>query len=201
MPTASKREGRPAGRSFERAGKGERPERAKRAESRTTAVEYAIAVVAARPLPEKKLREKVRSKYGQDDTDAAMARMKELRLVDDEAWAERYARDRFERLGKGRHRIRSELMAKGIGAAAAEAALAAAIGDETEKRRAADVLEAMRRRLSPRPGVGSGAGSPAGCSNDAPPSRDAETLKSRLFRRMLARGYPASLVRDLLDVS
>jgi hypothetical protein len=30
---------------------------------------------------------------------------------------------------------------------------------------------------------------------------EAERLKNRLFRRMLARGYPASLVRDLLDVS
>ncbi|MFN2376125.1 MAG: regulatory protein RecX [Candidatus Binatia bacterium] len=195
MATARKREERP------RAERSERAERAKKPENRTTAVEYAIAVVAARPLPEKKLREKIRSKYGLDDTDAAMARMKELRLVDDEAWAERYARDRFERLGKGRHRIRSELMSKGISAAAAEAALAAAIGDETEKRRAADVLEAMRRRLSPRPGAGSGAGSPTGCGTEVRPAREAETLKSRLFRRMLARGYPASLVRDLLDVS
>ena len=31
--------------------------------------------------------------------------------------------------------------------------------------------------------------------------RASESLKNRLFRRMLARGYPASLVRDLLDVS
>jgi SOS response regulatory protein OraA/RecX len=29
----------------------------------------------------------------------------------------------------------------------------------------------------------------------------AERLKNRLFRRMLARGFPASVVRDLLEIS
>ncbi len=154
----------------------------------TTAIEFAISLVAARSWPEKKLRERLAARYDEDEVEAALARLRELGLANDIAWAERYARDRFERLGKGRHRIRGELAARGIDPDTAEAALAGVFGSEegarAERERAAAVLESLRRTLTVR---GAETGQNA--------------AKNRLFRRMLARGYPASLVRDLLDVS
>jgi SOS response regulatory protein OraA/RecX len=144
--------------------------------------------------------------------------------VDDAAWAERFARDRFERVGKGRHRIRNELLARGIDAATAEASLAAVlggdVGGDVEREKAAAMLETMRSKLGRGAASRKGARNSHGArgSDDSPPEaapstpagrsaarhsarRASESLKNRLFRRMLARGYPASLVRDLLDVS
>lgn len=153
-----------------------------------TAIEFAISLVAARSWPEGKLRERLAARYDDDEVEAALARLRELGLANDLAWAERFVRDRFERLGKGRHRIRSELAARGIDAETAEAAMAAVFGSDegalAERERAARVLESLRRTLAPRASETGG-----------------DEAKNRLFRRMLARGYPASLVRDLLDVS
>jgi len=41
----------------------------------------------------------------------------------------------------------------------------------------------------------------AAVATDGDEVRAAERVKTRLFRRLLARGYPADMVRDLLDVS
>lgn len=187
---------------------------------RVTAVEHGLAMLASRSFPEKILHDRIRARYTQEETDAAMARLRELRLVDDAAWAERYTRDRFERLGKGRHRIRMELLAKGIEAATVDAALDRAVGGDDERAKAAAMLDAMRGRLAGRAAGGNHgrtdreAGAPqAGAEADADHAGDhvradprerrkeAERLKNRLFRRMLARGFPAGVVRDLLDVS
>ena len=193
---------------------------------RATAVEYGISLLAARAWPEKKLREKIRARYSEDDTEAGLERLRELRLVDDAAWAERYARDRFERLGKGRHRIRVELIGKGIDAPTADAALDRVVGGEDERAKAAAMLEQMRSRLTRGPGRPGPRNASRGGTQESPlvgqdgpegdpevnaqpaPTADprerraaAERLKNRLFRRMLARGFPASVVRDLLDVS
>lgn len=157
-----------------------------------TAIEFAISLVAARSLPEKKLRERLAARYDEGEVETALARLRELGLANDVAWAERYVRDRFERLGKGRHRIRSELAARGIDAEAVEAALAEVFGSDegavAERERAVAVLASLRRKLTP-----------GGAADEPQTLQNSE--KSRLFRRMLARGFPASLVRDLLDVS
>jgi regulatory protein len=148
-----------------------------------TAIEYGIAVVSARPLPEKKAREKIAARFPVEETDAAIARLRELRYVDDAAWAERFVRDRFERARKGRHRIRVDLQRSGIAAETADAAIAAVIGVEDERESARQVLETLTRRLARGEG-----------------SDDSRT-RGRLFRQMMSRGYSAGLVRELLDVS
>lgn len=178
----------------------------KRSAAATTAVEFAIALVAARSWPQKKLREKVGARYDADEADAAIARMRELGMVNDEAWAERFARERFERGGKGRHRIRAELLARGIEAATADAALDRAFGGDAEREKAAAVLATLRARMSRTgPADDAAEGSDDAFEPDATTAAErrqaAGALKNRLFRRMLARGYPASVVRDLLDVS
>ncbi|HEY2773909.1 MAG TPA: RecX family transcriptional regulator [Candidatus Binatia bacterium] len=173
----------------------------------TSAIEFAIALVAARSRTEKNLHEKIRARYGAEETEAALARLRELGLVDDAAWAERFARDRFERAGQGRHRIRAALVVRGIDAAIADAAIQRAVGADDERLRALRVLDALRARVG---AAEAGAKAKRGDAQASPgaaggvstrPRRGADSLKNRLFRRMIARGYPASLVRDLLDVS
>jgi regulatory protein len=112
-----------------------------------------------------------------------MVRLRELGLVDDAAWASRYAAERFVRTGKGRHRIRAELLARGIDREAAEAALASLPAGAEERDKAAAVLAALRQKMGTVPISRSGTATGA---------------DSRLFRRMIARGWPASLVRELL---
>jgi len=160
------------------------------------AVEHAIALVAARSLPEKKLREKIARRYGAAETDAAVARLRELRLVDDAAWAERFVRERFERSDKGRHRIRQELARAGIDAATIDEVIERVLDGDGERRKAMRVLERMRAQLE----RGSVAG-PDASAREHDDERASEHVRNRLFRRMLARGHPAALVRDLLDVS
>jgi SOS response regulatory protein OraA/RecX len=175
------------------------------ARAAVTAIEFAISLIASRSLPEKKLREKIASRYDADETDKAILRMRELGLADDVAWAERFARDRFERGDKGRNRIRGELMRLGIAKTSIDAALERVVDADAERDKAAAVLERMRSRLV-RVGDdlgGSDGQSGQGCARSRDPAARiaAEKAKNRLFRRMLARGYPAALVRDLLDVS
>jgi len=44
----------------------------------TSAIEFAIALVAARSRTEKNLHEKIRARYGAEETQAALARLREL---------------------------------------------------------------------------------------------------------------------------
>lgn len=145
-----------------------------------SAIQHGIALVAARSYPERALHEKIARRYGPDEAETALARLRELGLVDDAAWAERYARVKLER-GIGPHRIRSELTARGIARDIVESAIDALVGADAELERtcAAKVLEVLRRRC--REPV----------AHDAAP---------RLFRQMIARGWPADLVRELLAV-
>jgi regulatory protein len=153
--------------------------------SRTTAgsaVEWGLTLLAARSWTEARLRERLATRYGDDEVESALVRLRELGLIDDRAWAERHVAEQLRR-GRGRHRIRAELLRRGVDEATAEAALVAIVDDEVEREGAVTVLAALARH------------------------RDEEAVgfsradRSRLFRRMVARGYPASLVRDLLGVS
>ena len=113
----------------------------------------------------------------EDIVGAIIARLVELRLIDDRRYAESFVRDRFERAGYGSHRIRRDLEAAGITPAEAAAAIAAHIDEAAERRCAAAVLERFRRRGGE------------------------ERRTDREFRHLIGRGFPASIVRDLIRVS
>lgn len=182
---------------------------------RATAIEYAITALAARSLPEKKLREKLDARYGNAEVELAIERLRELRMVDDAAWAERFARDRFERLGRGRHRVQRDLLQRGIPEHLVRDAVEKVFDEQAERAKACEVLAGIRRTLA---GGSAGQGAELAAPGEdlqtdrrAPESRRsasgmderraAEKLNNRVFRRMLARGFSASLVRDLLAVS
>jgi regulatory protein len=114
---------------------------------------------------------------------AVVAELQERRYLDDEAFARFWAEARARGRRVGSLRLRQELRARGIPAALADAAVAAAFAETPERER---VLEAARRRL---PALRRGT---------------PERLAARLRDHLLRRGYPpplvASAVRTLLGV-
>ena len=72
---------------------------------------------------EKEIRAKLLRKHDEDYVDEAVEKLIELDLVNDERYAENYARELFERKKFGKMRIKSELRAKGISADIANAAV------------------------------------------------------------------------------
>ncbi len=133
------------------------------------------------------MRERIAGRFGDEEAARVVRRLGELRLLDDRDWAERFARDRFERGGYGRERIRAELVRRGLDAADIEAALAAVVSDEGERARAAAVLARFRGLRAAR----------AGRRADDGGARAREAA----FRHLIGRGFPLDLVRDLLDGS
>lgn len=72
---------------------------------------------------EKEIRAKLLRKHDADYVDEAVEKLIELDLVNDERYAENYARELFECKKFGKMRIKSELRAKGISADIANAAV------------------------------------------------------------------------------
>lgn len=72
---------------------------------------------------EKEIRAKLLRKHDADYVNEAVEKLIELDLVNDERYAENYARELFERKKFGKMRIKSELRAKGISADIANAAV------------------------------------------------------------------------------
>ena len=72
---------------------------------------------------EKEIRAKLLRKHDADYVDEAVEKLIELDLVNDERYAENYARELFERKKFGKMRIKSELRAKGISPDIANAAV------------------------------------------------------------------------------
>lgn len=72
---------------------------------------------------EKEIRAKLLCKHDADYVDEAVEKLIELDLVNDERYAENYARELFERKKFGKMRIKSELRAKGISADIANTAV------------------------------------------------------------------------------
>lgn len=110
---------------------------------------------------------------------AVVADLIDRGYVDDQAFARWWAEARARGRRVGSHRLRQELLTKGIPRAMAEAAISAAFEEVGEPERA---LEAGRRRL---PSLLRGQ-----------PARAAARLADYLLRR----GYPASTVRHAVRV-
>ncbi len=79
---------------------------------------------------EREIRTKLLRKYDADCVEAAVRKLVELDLVNDERYAENYARELYEHKKFGKMRIKSELRAKGIAADIANEAVDALFEEE-----------------------------------------------------------------------
>ncbi len=109
------------------------------ATSSTTAVRRGLELLARRPRTESELRSALAAEHPAEAVEQAVARLRTLRYLDDEAWAAAHL-STARAQQRGALLLRRELLARGVSAAIADAALAG-----REDRTAA--LAAARHRL------------------------------------------------------
>jgi regulatory protein len=144
------------------------------------AMQRAGHLLASRPRTEHEIRIRLTAAGFEDLTvERTVARLIELRLLDDAAFARQWIAERALAKGKAGQALMAELAEKGIGRALAEAALAEAGIDEV-----AQATELAARFL---PKVG-----------HKPLDRQAEALMGRLLRRGFSHEVAADAVRAVL---
>ena len=75
-----------------------------------------------------------------------ISRLRDLRYLDDQGFAERWIEGRLARQPMGRERLRAELQAKGVDESVAEGALAVSLDGVDEETLARQVLKVTQRR-------------------------------------------------------
>jgi regulatory protein len=144
-----------------------------------TAWQTALRRLARRDHSEAELRRAlVEQGHGPDEVEAAVARLRSARYLDDAGFAERYARSRLAHHGHGRARIRQGLRQRGVARATAEAGIAAALREVPER----EVLDTLARRYWRQ-------------NTRLEPAR----RLPRLWAFLLRRGFAPGLVRDRLS--
>ena len=92
---------------------------------------------------EKEIRAKLKRKHGAEYVDEAVEKLIDLDLINDQRYAENYARELFEHKKFGKIRIKSELIAKGIASDIASEAVNSLFEDEEPDniQRIVDIIE------------------------------------------------------------
>src|SRR5690606_26030989 len=130
-------------------------------------------ILSRGPRTEAELTRALFRDFEPDEVEHAVARLRELRYLDDAAWAERYAGSSRAR-ERGRALLRAELRRRGVSAGAAEEALAG--HDDFNA-----ALQAGRRRMP-------------GLARLAPEAR-----RRRLYDFLRRRGFEDETARRVLD--
>lgn len=128
---------------------------------------------------EKEIRAKLLRKHDADYVDEAVEKLIELDLVNDERYAENYARELFERKKFGKMRIKSELRAKGISADIANAAVEELFEEEEEPDNVQRIVDIIGKRYYNR-------------MND-------EVGRKKVFSALQRMGYSFSDIREAMS--
>lgn len=128
---------------------------------------------------EKEIRAKLLRKHDADYVDEAVEKLIELDLVNDERYAENYARELFERKKFGKMRIKSELRAKGISADIANAAVEELFEEEEEPDNVQRIVDIIGKRYYNR-------------MND-------EVGRKKVFSALQRMGYSFSDIREVMS--
>lgn len=138
-------------------------------------------MLARRALTRAEIESRLAGRTTEEVRAAALRRLEELGVIDDRALAVRVARDAVVRRGLGRYRIRAELLRRGVPDAVVADALEEALEGDPERVAATAALA----RFCGRRGAAS----------------SQQKVRAAAFRHLVGRGFPADLVRDLLEVS
>jgi len=143
----------------------------------TSAYEYALNLLTARPYSERNLRRKLaRREFPVAESDSAIVRLLAAGLIDDRRYAEQFARSRFLGGGSSRRRLQQQLYARGVPATIADAAI-----DEVIDEEAIDLQEiamrAARKKFASLAGL------------------DALTVRRRLYGHLARAGYSPDMIR------
>jgi regulatory protein len=140
----------------------------------------ALRFLAYRPRSESELRQRLaRAGAASPDIEAALAKLRGLKLLDDEAFARSFARDRIENRGYGPLRVERELRFKGVAKAVIAEVLKESFDRERDRARARAILERRFR------------------------GRDLNDLKTarRAVAYLRRRGYRDAVIAEVLKLS
>ena len=116
--------------------------------NKPTAYNYALNLLSARPYSTQALHRKlIQKQYSAADADDAIRRLVDNGLLDDEKFAEQYARSKILSTGASKRRLTQDLYRKGIKGDVASTAIANVIEDE-EIDTAAVIERVARKKLA-----------------------------------------------------
>jgi len=148
--------------------------------NRPTAYNYALNLLSARPYATRALHRKlIQKEYTAADADDAIRRLVSAGLLDDEKYAEQYARSKILGTGASKRRLTQELYRKGIRGDVATNAIANVIADE-EIDTAAVIDRVARKKLAQL--------------GDLEPL----VLRRRLFAFLARRGYDVDEIKRVV---
>ena len=137
-----------------------------------------LKLLGRRELSEKQIRERLKRKeYSDDDIDAAVARLREERAIDDARVAGAIARTETSIRRRGKLRVQLQIQRAGIDKATAKAAVDEAFGDIDDE---ALIEASLQKRLRGRDRI----------------ENDREY--ARLYRYLLAQGFESDRIRRAL---
>ena len=142
--------------------------------------DYALKALGRRMRTEAELRRLMRSRVepgprGNEIIDAVISRIRQHGYLNDEAYAETYARLRQENQKFGQRRVRQDLRLKGVSAALVEKTIGESYSKTNEELLARQHLERKRIRK---------------------PANDKET--ARVMRRLTVAGFSTAVIRRIL---
>jgi regulatory protein len=137
-----------------------------------------LSLLARRELSERQVRQRLmRRGYDATDIEAAVARLREERALDDRRVAEAIARTETRVRGRGRLRVKRQIEAAGIAPALAQQAVDLVFEDVDAE---ALLLAALERRLHGRDRI------------------EDDRERQRLYRYLVAQGFESEQVLALL---
>ena len=147
-----------------------------------TAYNYALNLLAARPYASRALHRKlIQKKYSAADADDVIRRLVDNGLLNDERFAEQYARSKMLSTGASKRRLTQDLYRKGIKGDVATNAIANVI-DQDEIDPAAVIERVARKKL-------------AQLGNLEP-----VVLRRRLFAFLARRGYDVDEIKRVVSL-
>lgn len=147
----------------------------------------ALRFLAHRARSEQELRQRLTDKgFAQGLIEDLLSELRGNGLVDDEAFAREWVRQRRGQRGKSRGALRQELKAKGISSAIVEAVLAD-VDDGDEKTLARQVAHRQARRITQAP------------TSPAEHAKLLRRLVGALARRGFPQGLSLSIAREALE--
>jgi len=147
-----------------------------------TAYNYALNLLAARPYASRALHRKlIQKKYSAADADDVIRRLLDNGLLNDERFAEQYARSKMLSTGASKRRLTQDLYRKGIKGDVATIAIANVI-DQDEIDPAAVIERVARKKLAQL--------------GDLEPV----VLRRRLFAFLARRGYDVDEIKRVVSL-
>ncbi len=122
----------------------------RRAEQRQRAYRDALRLLSYRPRSVEEVRRRLSRRYDQEQVEAAIARLVELNLLDDPAFARSWVENRLDLSPRGRRALDTELRRKGVVSEVVQQVLDEALSEETE---AGHALELARNRARAMAGL------------------------------------------------